>query len=227
MQNFHLDFVKILDAHQDYVCARISECHNIPKEELMALFNTDARVTVKQTPMRSAHERKKKACKCVYIFMKGCKKGHECGVKVPDGNNYCAKHSGKERKQKDVPVDDPAEKQTRQSMLDYINKAAQNQGSVSESEPESDAGSDVGSESDTESVCDSVSDVVSNQSSVSEEYQITKNKYGNFMDVETGFVFSTDSVVCGKQNMETGDIEDLDEDETILVESCGWTYVQA
>jgi len=227
MQNFHLDFVKILDAHQDYVCARISECHNIPKEELMALFNTDTRVTVKQTPMRSAHERKKKACKCVYIFMKGCKKGQECGVKVPDGNNYCAKHSGKERKQKDTPVDDHPEKQARQSMLDYINNAAQNQGSVAESEADSDAdaGSDAGS--DTGSASDSVSDVVSNQSSVSEEYQITKNKYGNFMDEETGFVFSTDSVVCGKQNMETGQIEDLDEDEAILVESCGWVYEQA
>jgi len=219
-QVYFNEFRTILDSYKNEICGRISETYGIDKHELLSVCDTHTsdKPALKTTPIRSGQP-KKKQNKCIYVFMKGCKKGQECGVGVPAGSRYCAKHSTKDRKPKDLVQIDPQTDKHHHSILECLNKAVQNQ-------PSSPRVSDIaGSESD-----DAASDVVSEScpdsaSDVSAEYQITKNKYGNYMDEETGFVFSDDSTVYGKQEMDTGAILELDEEEISIVESCGWDYI--
>lgn len=217
-QYFIDNFSTILNSYKDAICTRISDTYGIDKRELLSVCdvaNSPEKTTIKTTPIRSGQP-KKKQNKCIYVFMKGCKKGQECGVGVPIGSRYCAKHSTKERKLKDTIQPEPHTEQHNNSILDCLNKALLKNPSPKNSEVDTETEFEV--ESDVESDVDVASDT-------SAEYQITKNKYGNYMDEDTGFVFSDDSTVYGKQDMTTGQIVELTEDEIIIVESCGWEYV--
>lgn len=60
---------------------------------------------------------------------------------------------------------------------------------------------------------------------VSEQEQLVlPNKWGNYMDNDTKFVFANGSTVYGKQDMTTGKVLALNEEEQALCESSEWTY---
>lgn len=59
---------------------------------------------------------------------------------------------------------------------------------------------------------------------VEAEETINTNKWGYYMDPENNFVFADASVVCGRQNMETGEIEELTEDEIKICEFQEFEY---
>lgn len=235
------DFQKLLNAHKEHICDRISTAYGLPKSDLLKLCSDDKipmasgrPPTGKATPLRSI--KNKKICKCEYVFMKGVKKGQQCGVRVNDGSIYCAKHSTKDRKPKDSKdscenTDIISHQSTKpaQSILSYIEKASKNKKKpvvnedIDESEND-ESMSDIDN-TDIETEMDDVSE--EDDASITSDtsnYNIKKNKFNNYMMEDTGFVFRDENTVCGKQDMETGEILPLDEEEEAMVEGCGWEY---
>ena len=56
------------------------------------------------------------------------------------------------------------------------------------------------------------------------EEQLSTNKWGHYMDADTKFVFADPETVCGKQNMEDGKVEPLDDAEKLVCSQSGWEY---
>lgn len=59
---------------------------------------------------------------------------------------------------------------------------------------------------------------------VDEIIDIKPNKWGYYMDEQTKWVFHDEQTVCGKQNMDTGDIIELELNEHASVIDNGWMY---
>jgi len=230
MQTFISDFKNILNDYRDDICQRISETYNIPIRDLYKICDDEQPRNPKVTKTPSVCNGnggvKKKGGKCTYIFMKGTKKNLECGVRVVEGNMFCAKHSNKDRKPKEVDYDSDSLQVKKQSILDCMNELITKTGEVDDSELCSngyDSDSDCFN-SDNEA-SESGGDFEGDETeSEGEESQIRKNKYGNYMDEETLFVFNHDGLIYGKQDMETGEVYELDDEDKILVEECGWEH---
>lgn len=217
------DMHKCLDDRTNYIISKISESYDIPKSDLTKLlYETTSN---KYTPSKSSIDRaKKKSGKCSYIFMKGVKKDQECGVRVPDGNIYCAKHSIKEPKKDyiDSPTADiDVSVKNSQSILTLINNAAIKTSLKNKNELESSDSESNISKSDLDEILNSKED----EKDDDEGYDINHNKWGNCMDEETLFIFINETTVIGKQDMDNGNILELTLDEQELVEDNGWNYV--
>jgi len=191
----------------------VSEKTELSVDELKALFKetqkgVELQPVKAKSPPKSPAKRTTKSdanvVHCDFIMTERSKNaGNPCGAKVTvAGSTRCRRHANSKT---------DAEKKT-------ANKSKA--GSKSTQKPSAKGG--AGKKKVEEP---GVTTTVVESEAVQEETQkIDKNKFGNYMDPETNFVFAGSDTVCGKQNMETGDIMKLDDNEVAVCKQNDWEY---
>lgn len=150
---------------------------------------------------------------CDFIMTaRSAKAGQPCGAKVTqDGCTRCRRHLKSKTDDEKKPA----------------TKGASNKSTVSTKGSKSTATTESKGSKKTKKSVDPpvIKDAVeTTEPVVEEEETLNTNKWGYYMDPENNFVFADASIVCGRQNMETGEIEPLTDDEIKMCEFNEYEY---